>query len=86
MRVSSPSVIAAAQLCVPGCSLHMSRPPPVWFVLKHLAWFDCVGGCAVTSRGTKGEIERKQVISWSVKVWEKIRDGKARFSCPKRRS
>lgn len=56
----------------------------MWLVLKHLAWFDCVGGCAATNGGTKGEMETKWGISNSIKVWEKIRDGKARFSCSER--
>lgn len=52
--------------------MHMSRPSSVWLALKHLEWFDCVGGCTVTSGEPNGETERKQRISCSIKVWEKI--------------
>lgn len=52
--------------------MHMSRPSSVWLTLKHLEWFDCVGGCTATSGEPNRETERKQRISCSIKVWEKI--------------
>lgn len=63
--------------------MHMSRPSSVWLALKHLEWFDCVGGCTVTSGDTKGETERKQSIL-QCQIMGENQDDKARFSCSKK--
>lgn len=46
----------------------MSRPSSVCLALKRLEWFDGIGDCTVTSEDTKGETEKKQRISDSIKV------------------